>query len=101
MASRRLPVPHNTSSSPAAPLLSTLQSIRQCSSSVVPVCRSCPVVPLRLQSRTFSTTQAWADALSLEWSWTTKHTDTHDVEYPTPPTFIARVDNPRHALARP
>src|SRR5215510_1864495 len=99
MASRRLPVPNNTSSSPAAPLLSTLQSIRQGHSSTVPSCRSCPVVPLRLQSRTFSTDQACADALSLEWSWTAKHTDARDVEYPAPPTFITRVDNPRHALA--
>src|SRR5215475_6806303 len=65
------------------------------------ICRSYPVVFLRLQSRKFSTTQAWADALSLEWSRTTKHTDAHDVEYPAPPTLITRVDNPRHALARP
>jgi len=55
--------------------------------------------PLRLQSRTFSTDQACADALSLERSRTAKHTDARDVEYPAPPTFITRVDNPRHALA--
>jgi hypothetical protein len=44
---------------------------------------------------------AGADALSLERSRTTQHTDARDVEYPAPPTFITRVDNPRHALAIP